>query len=815
MRKRLSNVGLLAGAMVYCLAAQAKVVINEIFYHAPADLAELQYIELFNDSPEPVSLGGWQFTKGIRFTFPAGARVAGGGYVVVCRNRELFEKYYPVEVAGVFDTSLKHSGQRIELEDASGKLVDRVRYADHEPWPQSPDGWSASLERVSPSAVSDLANNWESSPLSPDPGRPGGSPGRRNTAFSAHLPPMIGNVQGPGESAPAGQPIEVRAEVFALDGLREVRLRYRLAGAGFESAEISLPMVQQVNQHYAAAIPGQSGNQIVRYRVEAIDSLGTSRFYPGTNEPRPAFSCFVRPELPAARIPFALVFHTTPTESLAGKLAGHFQNSSPVADAPRRRLERGLRARLDLSSLWAALTLDHDLSATALAQLRLAFADCLARRDQFLQEALASGEIRARLSQLPARLKAFRAQVRDACQAALDSESAKFLDAWLDQASLEDASLGRPATPDEIVEQIFPVASAYAALTTRAGLAGETFDALRKIFREAAAKQSPLLALAKKLDADDRAGAELEVTAKSLFVSLVERVNSRLTPDQSRAFAAWRAAWAGDAEDAARSRAPVPVQGHAAVVYIDPAASSARVFDFVTVMERGTGFKVHFHKDRPLDEMTTVNFTFSPDERFMLAEDLAYELYHRSGNAAPRAGFVRLWMDGEPLGYHLFCEQPNKAFLRRYQLRDDGNLYQADDSGVGLAGQHEKRANSRGGYDDLTALVEALANARENARWQVIQNNFDTVQVATYFALALCLSDFEGFRDNYFAYHDVGETGKWQLFPWEQGKTWGYRGDLGPGQVFCELPVTHGMEGDVSPGGKNVLSSSGALPSGN
>jgi hypothetical protein len=38
-------------------------------------------------------------------------------------------------------------------------------------------------------------------------------------------------------------------------------------------------------------------------------------------------------------------------------------------------------------------------------------------------------------------------------------------------------------------------------------------------------------------------------------------------------------------------------------------------------------------------------------------------------------------------------EQPNKAFLRRNKLRDDGNLYKANWTGQGLVGQNEKRTN--------------------------------------------------------------------------------------------------------------------------
>src|SRR5437762_5806420 len=39
-------------------AANARVVINEVFYHAPDDIEDLEYIELHNSSDQPVDLSG-------------------------------------------------------------------------------------------------------------------------------------------------------------------------------------------------------------------------------------------------------------------------------------------------------------------------------------------------------------------------------------------------------------------------------------------------------------------------------------------------------------------------------------------------------------------------------------------------------------------------------------------------------------------------------------------------------------------------------------------------------------------------------------
>jgi spore coat protein CotH len=81
----------------------------------------------------------------------------------------------------------------------------------------------------------------------------------------------------------------------------------------------------------------------------------------------------------------------------------------------------------------------------------------------------------------------------------------------------------------------------------------------------------------------------------------------------------------------------------------------------------------------------------------------------------------------------------------------------------------------------------------------VIQENFDVQQVATYFAVNMVLSHWDGFFNNYLAYHD-SKRNKWMMFPGDQDKTWGYYDGLPDDQVFFDMPLTFGMAGDRPPG---------------
>ena len=559
-------------------AVQGAVVINEVMYHAPNDIDDLEYIELHNTGAEVVDLGGWQFTKGIKFQFSAGAKIAGNGYLVLARNAARFQEFYQFPPAGVFNEKLSNDGEKLALADAAGKQIDSLNYKDHAPWPLGADGHSGSLERIVAEMDGENAANWISSPLSEDRRRPMGTPGKLNAGAAKKLGPVISNVRfAPTDPSP-NQTVTVQADVKHAGEVSDVQLFYRVAGPGFEKPETAMPMRKASETFYTATLPAQAKDQLVRFRIEAKDSNGGTRVFPTATEPRPALSYYVHETIEPAKAPFAWIINTMP--NAAAKSQNRSRRPNPF-----------------------------------------------------------------------------------------------------------------------------------------------------------------------------------------------ENFNSGSGP-----------------------RPPFK----SALVYYDPATRKTQLFDFVQVTGRKAGRKVRLYSDQPLNEMTTINLIFEYDERMLFTEPMAYEVYRRAGMPAERSYHVRTWVDGEPLGYQLLVEQPNKAFLRRHKVRDDGNMYKLLWYGQGLVGQHEKKSNRRSGHGDLQTLVKELSSTTDRAQWEVIRKNFDVEEVATYFAVNTVLTHWDGFFNNYFAYHDAIGSGKWSMYPWDQDKTWGITD--GRGNIFYEMPVTFGMNGD-RPGG--------------
>jgi CotH protein/lamin tail-like protein len=154
-------------------ARAAGVVINEIHYHpSDADGRTGEFVELYNAGPQ-VMIEGYQLQGAIRFTFPPGAVLAAGGYVVVAKDPARARALYGGDAeryAGEFDGSLDNSGERIELFDAFNASRDVVEYDDKLPWHEEADGHGSALTRLCATAPGDDPLNWGASP--PSPGSP-------------------------------------------------------------------------------------------------------------------------------------------------------------------------------------------------------------------------------------------------------------------------------------------------------------------------------------------------------------------------------------------------------------------------------------------------------------------------------------------------------------------------------------------------------------------------------------------------------------------------------------------------------------------
>ncbi len=795
-------------------AAKTDVLINEIMYHAPNDLDALEYIELYNPGEAAVDLSGWTFTNGVSYKFPDRAQIGPAGYFVVCRNLDAFQTAYGKGIAalGNFEGALSNGGEQIELLDETEKKIDSVKYGDSEPWPIAPDGYSSSLERICPSAKSNAPENWAPSPLPPEGRGPTGTPGRRNANYSANLPPVISEVKfSPNHPAP-NQPVNVQAKVQDTDGLQGVALLYRVAKSGSEGEETQTPMKRISGTKeagvYEAVIPGQLEHHLIRFRMKAIDANGASRFHPSENEVRPTYSYFTYANTETAAIPFGFIVHVGEEEYQAAKRARSRPNQGGEwneEDQQRWMAMEMLRQGMNLEANWLHHIIEQNIDAAQIRQLRQLYRERFDVREKLIEEAGKSKNLKADIKNYPATIQAFNANLLDALKTVLTEEQQAQFALWHKGTMLSAAMGSFQWGPEQFLKRFINIEGICFFQTVTLDLNDSQIAQMKKGYREAHQARRELIEVAKAVDEDDEEKRdELFSKGSELNESLSNQSKSVLTDDQYKRFSQWREENSPFGMNRPGPKPPPPPRGKSAFIYVSPDTKEYWVYDYIHVTPRTGGYKVRFYNDRPLKGRTTINLLFEYVPRFVLAEPLAYEVYRRAGVPAELAEHIRLWIDDDLLGYHLLLEQPNRVFLRRNKRDDTGNLYKILWYEQGVVKGHEKKTNPHTGHDDIVSLVEALNATEGEAQWNLIKRHFNVEEVINYFAVNMCLSNWDGFFNNYFTYHDINGSGKWEMYPWDEDKTWGFHDGLRPGEDFYDMPLTFGMNGDIPPGMKSL-----------
>ncbi|HPG38862.1 MAG TPA: chitobiase/beta-hexosaminidase C-terminal domain-containing protein [bacterium] len=136
----------------YTPMSSGDLKITEIMYHPPAvgnnDGDDYEFIELKNTGDDRINLAGITFADGITYTFPNGAFLDAGSFVVLSKNSSKFYSKYGITSFANYDGNLNNGGEKITLRDPAGNSLFSVTYDDKSPWPTSPDGDGYSLVPV-------------------------------------------------------------------------------------------------------------------------------------------------------------------------------------------------------------------------------------------------------------------------------------------------------------------------------------------------------------------------------------------------------------------------------------------------------------------------------------------------------------------------------------------------------------------------------------------------------------------------------------------------------------------------------------------
>jgi hypothetical protein len=142
-------------------ANSGEVVINEIAWAGSQDSGTDEWIELFNNSGRTIDLSNWVIVddEATKYVIAEGNTIAPYGYFLIEHSEQAVAN---VQSDTVLSLSLANSGDKLELKDASGNLIDSVNVAGGA-WYAGSSTSRATMERKNSMVSGDLAENWVTS----------------------------------------------------------------------------------------------------------------------------------------------------------------------------------------------------------------------------------------------------------------------------------------------------------------------------------------------------------------------------------------------------------------------------------------------------------------------------------------------------------------------------------------------------------------------------------------------------------------------------------------------------------------------------
>ena len=187
--------------------------------------------------------------------------------------------------------------------------------------------------------------------------------------------------------------------------------------------------------------------------------------------------------------------------------------------------------------------------------------------------------------------------------------------------------------------------------------------------------------------------------------------------------------------------------------------------------------KLKFNDELFFDGRDRINFNAEYTDPTYMRQFLCSYLFRETGHPCFKSEQVRLYLNGEYFGIYLMVENVDPDFLTANNLDPIGNLYKATHDGAcltifdGVYAAWEKKTNEHLGRDDLQQLIDSLEYVKDNEYYEFCKETFDYDKMLNIIALNMLLANGSTYYHNYYMYHDIHNSGKWIMLPWDMDKT--------------------------------------------
>ncbi len=186
--------------------------------------------------------------------------------------------------------------------------------------------------------------------------------------------------------------------------------------------------------------------------------------------------------------------------------------------------------------------------------------------------------------------------------------------------------------------------------------------------------------------------------------------------------------------------------------------------------------KVRFNDEPFINGRDKLNFNAEYEDRSYIRAFVSSRVYKMTGQHCFDTDFARLYLNGDFLGLYQMTENMDDLFLEANGYDPAGNLFKATKDGAclsiydDLANFWEQKTGS-GNKEDLAVLIENINAVSVEEYPDFCQQNFDYNQVVNMIACNMVIANQSTYYHNYYMYHDVDGSGKWEMIPWDLDKT--------------------------------------------
>ncbi len=185
--------------------------------------------------------------------------------------------------------------------------------------------------------------------------------------------------------------------------------------------------------------------------------------------------------------------------------------------------------------------------------------------------------------------------------------------------------------------------------------------------------------------------------------------------------------------------------------------------------------KVRFNAEPFADGKETLNFNAEYEDKSYIRAYVASQVFNMTGQHCFVTEHARLYLNGEFLGLYNRTENMDEQFLQENGYDPQGNLFKATYDGACLSIYDSlsfwEQKSGTGNKEDLQQLISDINQVSIDEYHTFCANKFDYDQVINMIACNMALSNQSTYYHNYYLFHDINGTGKWEMLPWDLDKT--------------------------------------------